>query len=139
MLTLQLAEAAPVDRVVLELPQGWGDRDQTIEVDGSTDGTTWTQLVAPTAYLFSANNAAGNNVVSIPVPSTTRELHPGGRQQQHRPGGSADRRVPGLLELAVTPASRLGQVPWPDRDAANRSPANRCLDGWLSAAYGGAH
>jgi Pectate lyase superfamily protein/F5/8 type C domain len=71
VLTLQLAEAAPVDRVVLELPQGWGDRDQTIEVDGSTDGTTWTQLVAPTAYLFSANNAAGNNVVSIPVPSTT--------------------------------------------------------------------
>jgi F5/8 type C domain len=71
VLTLQLAKAAPVDRVVLELPQGWGDRDQTIEVDGSTDGTTWTQLVAPTAYLFSANNAAGNNVVSIPVPSTT--------------------------------------------------------------------
>jgi hypothetical protein len=71
VLTLQLAEAAPVDRVVLELPQGWGDRDQTIEVDGSTDGQTWTQLVAPTAYLFSANNAAGNNVVDIPVPSTT--------------------------------------------------------------------
>jgi Pectate lyase superfamily protein/F5/8 type C domain len=71
VLTLQLAEAAPVDRVVLELPQGWGDRDQTIEVDGSTDGTNWTQLVAPTAYLFSANNAAGNNVVSISVPSTT--------------------------------------------------------------------
>ncbi len=71
VLTLKLAEAAPVDRLVLELPQGWGDRHQTIEVDGSTDGTTWTQLVAPTAYLFSANNAAGNNVVDIPVPSTT--------------------------------------------------------------------
>jgi hypothetical protein len=71
VLTLQLAEAAPVDRIVLELPQGWGDRDQTIEVDGSTDGQTWTQLVAPTVYLFSANNAAGNNVVDIAVPSTT--------------------------------------------------------------------
>jgi len=71
VLTLQLAQAAPVDRVVLELPQGWGDRDQTIEVEGSTDGTTWTPLVASTAYLFSAGNAAGNNVVSIPVPSTT--------------------------------------------------------------------
>ncbi|MGD0556566.1 MAG: glycosyl hydrolase family 28-related protein [Streptosporangiaceae bacterium] len=71
VLTLQLAEPAPVDRLVLELPQGWGDRDQTIEVDGSTDGQTWTQLVAPTVYLFSANNAAGNNVVDIPVPNTT--------------------------------------------------------------------
>jgi hypothetical protein len=70
VLTLQLGEAAPVDRLVLELPQDWGDRHQTIEVDGSTDGQTWTQLVAPTAYLFSANNAAGNNVVDIPVPNT---------------------------------------------------------------------
>jgi Pectate lyase superfamily protein/F5/8 type C domain len=71
VLTLQLAQAAPVDKLVLELPQGWGDRHQTIEVDGSTDGQTWTQLVAPTAYLFSATNAAGNNVVDIPVSSTT--------------------------------------------------------------------
>jgi Pectate lyase superfamily protein/F5/8 type C domain len=71
VLTLQLGEAAPVDRVVVELPQGWGDRHQTIEVDGSTDGTTWTQLAAPTAYLFSASNAAGNNVVDISVPGTT--------------------------------------------------------------------
>jgi Pectate lyase superfamily protein/F5/8 type C domain len=71
VLTLQLAEAAPVDRVVVELPQGWGDRHQTIEVEGSTDGTTWTQLAASTAYLFSASNAAGNNVVDISIPSTT--------------------------------------------------------------------
>ncbi len=69
VLTLHLAQAAPVDRLVLELPQGWGDRHQTIEVDGSTDGTTWTTLVPSAAYLFSATNAAGNNVVSIPVPS----------------------------------------------------------------------
>jgi hypothetical protein len=71
VLTLQLAKAAPVDRVVVELPQGWGDRHQTIEVDGSTDGSTWTTLVASAAYLFSAGNADGNNVVTIPVPSTT--------------------------------------------------------------------
>ena len=71
VLTLQLAQAAPVDRIVLQLPQGWGDRHQTIQVDGSTDGTTWTPLVASATYLFSANNAAGNNVVDIAVPSTT--------------------------------------------------------------------
>jgi hypothetical protein len=71
VLTLQLAKPAPVDRLVVELPQGWGDRHQTIKVDGSTDGQTWTQLAAPTAYLFSASNAAGNNVVDIAVPATT--------------------------------------------------------------------
>src|SRR6202035_222441 len=64
VLTLHLAEAAPVDRLALELPQGWGDRHQTIEVDGSTDGSTWTTLVPSAAYLFSATNAAGNNVVT---------------------------------------------------------------------------
>jgi Pectate lyase superfamily protein/F5/8 type C domain len=69
VLTLALAEPAPVDRVVLELPQGWGDRDQTIEVDGSTDGSTWTTLVPSATYLFSASNADGNNVVTISIPS----------------------------------------------------------------------
>lgn len=71
VLTLALAQAAPVDRVVLELPQGWGDRHQTIEVDGSTDGSTWTTLVPSAAYLFSATNSDGNNVVTITLPSTT--------------------------------------------------------------------
>ncbi|HUC22445.1 MAG TPA: glycosyl hydrolase family 28-related protein [Streptosporangiaceae bacterium] len=69
VLTLALAKPAPVDRVVLELPQGWGDRDQTIEVDGSTDGSTWTTLVPSATYLFSANNADGNNVVTISIPA----------------------------------------------------------------------
>jgi hypothetical protein len=68
-LTLALAKPAPIDPIVLELPQGWGDRDQTIEVDGSTDGSTWTTLVPSATYLFSANNADGNNVVTISVPS----------------------------------------------------------------------
>ena len=70
-LSLALAKPAPIDRIVLELPQGWGDRHQTIEVDGSTDGSTWTTLAPSAAYLFSANNADGNNVVTITVPSTT--------------------------------------------------------------------
>jgi len=70
-LTLALSQSAPIDRIVLELPQGWGDRHQTIAVDGSTDGSTWTTLVPSATYLFSASNADGNNVVTISVPSTT--------------------------------------------------------------------
>jgi Pectate lyase superfamily protein/F5/8 type C domain len=71
VLTLALAQAAPVDRIVLKLPVGWGDRHQTIQVDGSTDGATWTTLVPSATYLFSANNSDGNNVVTIAVPSAT--------------------------------------------------------------------
>ena len=72
-LELSLAEPATVDRLVLKLPQGWGDRDQTIAVDASTDGSTWTQVLAPQAYLFSASNAAGNNVVDIAIPATSMQ------------------------------------------------------------------
>lgn len=70
VLTLQLAESATVDRIVLKLPAGWGARDQTIQVDSSTDGSTWTELLAPVAYLFSPANTDGDNVVTIAVPPT---------------------------------------------------------------------
>jgi hypothetical protein len=73
VLTLHLAETATVDRLVLKLPQDWGARHQTIEVDSSTDGTTWTQLVAPAVYLFSPTNSAGNNVVDILLPATSMQ------------------------------------------------------------------
>ncbi|MCW2936856.1 MAG: carbohydrate-binding protein, partial [Actinomycetia bacterium] len=71
VLTLALAKAAPVKRIEVELPQGWGDRHQTIEVEGSTDGSTWTTLAASASYLFSTSNTDGNNVVTITFTSTT--------------------------------------------------------------------
>jgi hypothetical protein len=68
-LTLQLAQPSPVDRVLLELPPDWPTRDQTIEVDGSGDGTTWTTLAPATAYTF----IAGSNAISIRVPAGTQD------------------------------------------------------------------
>ena len=67
-LTLHLAQASTVARVVLELPSDWGTRNQTIQIDGSSNGTTWTTLVASAVYPFTS----GSNVVSIPVPSGTQ-------------------------------------------------------------------
>jgi hypothetical protein len=60
-LTVQLAKAAPVGRIVLELPSNWGTRTQTIQIDGSTNGSTWTTLVPSAAYQFTA----GSNTVTI--------------------------------------------------------------------------
>jgi F5/8 type C domain len=68
-LTLQLSQAAPVDRVILGLPQSWGTRNQTIEVDGSANGTTWTTLAPAATYTFTA----GSNAVAIPLPAGTRD------------------------------------------------------------------
>jgi hypothetical protein len=66
-LTLHLAQAGPVARVVLELPQGWGTRSQTIVVDGSANGSTWTTLAPSAVYQFTV----GSNSVAIPVPKAT--------------------------------------------------------------------
>jgi len=66
--TLHLSQAATVGRVVLELPANWGTRNQTIEVDGSPNGTTWTTLSPAAAYTFTA----GSNAVAIPVPAGTQ-------------------------------------------------------------------
>src|SRR6204780_598734 len=66
-LTLHLAQADPVARVVLELPQGWGTRSQTVEVDGSANGRTGTPLATSAVYQFTV----GSNVVPIAVPKAT--------------------------------------------------------------------
>ena len=68
-LTLQLAQPSPVDRVLLELPEDWPTREQTIEIDGSADGSTWTTLVPATTYTFTA----GSNAIGILVPAGTRD------------------------------------------------------------------
>ena len=68
-LTLQLAQPSPVDRVLLELPENWPTRQQTIEVDGSADGNTWTTLVPATTYTFTN----GSNAIAISVPAGTQD------------------------------------------------------------------
>jgi F5/8 type C domain len=68
-LILHLSKAAPVDRVIVELPENWGARNQTIQVDGSANGTSWTTLAPYAAYTFTA----GSNAVAIPVPVGTQD------------------------------------------------------------------
>ncbi|MBT2445099.1 discoidin domain-containing protein [Streptomyces sp. ISL-36] len=51
-----LGASVRVDRVVLRLPDGWGARSQTLKIQGSTDGTAFTDLTASRAYTFDATN-----------------------------------------------------------------------------------
>ena len=57
---VDLATAVSVGRVVLKLPPGWGTRDQTLTVQGSTNGSTFTTLAASGSRRF--DPAAGNQV-----------------------------------------------------------------------------
>ncbi|HEX8867281.1 MAG TPA: discoidin domain-containing protein, partial [Lentzea sp.] len=64
-----LGAAVKSDRVVLKLPTAnWGTRTQTLSVQGSTDGSTFTDLVASKGYEFNPNSA---NTVTIDFTAAT--------------------------------------------------------------------
>ncbi|GAA2641398.1 discoidin domain-containing protein [Dactylosporangium fulvum] len=63
-----LGAAVPVNSVVLKLPAGWGSRSQTVTVQGSTNGTTFSDIVASASYSFAPGTG---NTVTIPFTQTT--------------------------------------------------------------------
>ncbi|MFE6822011.1 discoidin domain-containing protein [Streptomyces sp. NPDC057690] len=65
-----LGSSLGVNRVVLKLPDGWGARTQTLKIQGSADGTDFTDLTASRAYQFAP--ADGNTVTITFDTATTR-------------------------------------------------------------------
>ncbi|ANE45620.1 glycosyl hydrolase [Paenibacillus swuensis] len=56
------------DQIVLKLPAGWETRTQTLSVQGSTNGSTFTNIVGSAGYVF--NPAIAGNSVTINFAST---------------------------------------------------------------------
>ncbi|MGW3318514.1 discoidin domain-containing protein [Streptomyces fungicidicus] len=73
-LTVDLGSAQAVRRLVLKLPPqtAWGARTQTLSVQGSTDGSAYTTVVAPKDYRF---DPATGNTVTVSLPSGTALRH----------------------------------------------------------------
>jgi hypothetical protein len=65
---VDLGSGTRIDQLVLKLPPTWGTRTETLAVQGSPDGTTFSTIVAPTGYAF---DPAAGNVVSITFGATT--------------------------------------------------------------------
>ncbi|MEW2217216.1 discoidin domain-containing protein [Streptomyces globisporus] len=63
-----LGASLSVDRVVLRLPDGWAARSQTLKLQGSANGTDFTDLTASKAYRF---DAAGGQSATISFDATT--------------------------------------------------------------------
>jgi Flp pilus assembly protein TadG len=61
---VDLGSAKSISRLVMDLPPStsWGARTQTIQIQGSTDGTTYTTLVGATGYTF--NPTTGNTATT---------------------------------------------------------------------------
>jgi hypothetical protein len=66
---VDLGSAQSAGRIVLQLPASWGARNQTLSVQGSTDGTNFTTVVPATGYSFAPG---GNNTVPITFSATTQ-------------------------------------------------------------------
>nr|WP_265863697.1 discoidin domain-containing protein [Streptomyces sp. SKN60] len=71
-LNADLGSAVRVDRVVLALPAGWEARSQTLKIQGSTDGSTFTDLTAARAYAF--DPGTGNTATITFDAVTTRHV-----------------------------------------------------------------
>ncbi|MET7594435.1 discoidin domain-containing protein [Streptomyces sp. NPDC005481] len=68
--TVDLGSAQPARRVVLKLPPAaaWQARTQTLSVQGSTDGSAYSTVVASKDYRF---DPASGNTVTVSLPSGT--------------------------------------------------------------------
>jgi len=66
---VDLGASTGIGRVVLDLPPStsWGTRTQTVLIQGSTDGTNYSTLVASQGYTF---NPATGNTVSVTFTNT---------------------------------------------------------------------
>lgn len=72
-ITVDLGKAEPVRRVVLKLPPPavWGARTQTLSVQGSTDGTSFSTLADSKGYRF---DPASGNQVTITLPASSPDV-----------------------------------------------------------------
>jgi alpha-glucosidase (family GH31 glycosyl hydrolase) len=67
---VDLGSASSIDKITLDLPPStsWATRTQTLSIQGSTDGSTFTNIVNSASYTF---NPATGNTVTITFPSTS--------------------------------------------------------------------
>ncbi|MDR6979130.1 hypothetical protein J2X68_005864 [Streptomyces sp. 3330] len=63
---VDLGAAREVDRVVLKLPTGWGSRNETLSLQGSSDGSAFSTLAASAVRVFDPAQA---NTVSVALAS----------------------------------------------------------------------
>jgi hypothetical protein len=67
---VDLGSSQSVGRIVLDLPPAtaWNTRSQTIQIQGSTNGSTYTTLAASASYTF---NPSTGNTVTVTFPAAS--------------------------------------------------------------------
>jgi hypothetical protein len=65
---VDLGSAQAVGKAALKLPATWGARSQTLSIQGSSDGSTFSTLVGSAAYTF---DPASGNTVNVTLPGSS--------------------------------------------------------------------
>ncbi|MFC6086494.1 discoidin domain-containing protein [Sphaerisporangium aureirubrum] len=65
---VDLGAATSIDQVVLKLPPGWEARTQTLSIQGSSDGSGFSTIVASAGYAF---GPSGGNAVTVNFGATS--------------------------------------------------------------------
>jgi PKD repeat protein len=68
-ITVDLGASHPLTSIVMRVPPGWGSRTQTLSILGSADGSSFSQIVGSTGYVFPAG---GSVTVNLPANTTAR-------------------------------------------------------------------
>jgi hypothetical protein len=65
---VDLGSSVSINKVVLKIPSAWGARNETLSVQGSTDNSTFTDIVGSATYAFASATA---NTVTITFTATS--------------------------------------------------------------------
>lgn len=105
---VDLGSAVTVDQAVLKLPPGWGSRTQTLSIQGSANGSSFTDLKASASYTFDPANAntvtvsfTAASVRYVRVQVTANTEWPAGQLSELEVYGSAQvtpQAIPGKIE-----------------------------------------
>ncbi|GJM79581.1 hypothetical protein HMSSN139_20770 [Paenibacillus sp. HMSSN-139] len=105
---VDLGSAVLIDQVVLKLPSGWESRSQTLSVQGSTNGSSFTDLKASASYTFdpgTANTVVINFMAAsaryVRIQITANTVWPAGQLSEVEVYGAspaAPAAIPGKIE-----------------------------------------
>ncbi|MFB9276671.1 carbohydrate-binding protein [Cohnella cellulosilytica] len=126
---VDLGSAVSIDQVVLKLPSGWESRTQTLAVQGSTNGTAFSDLKPSANYTF--NPSAGNTATIDFAPASARYVRVVVTANTEWPAGQ-------LSELEVYGAAPAGPAVIPGKiEAESYSAMNGIQTEPTSDAGGG--
>ncbi|GAA4843119.1 glycosyl hydrolase family 28-related protein [Luteimicrobium xylanilyticum] len=125
-LRVDLCAPVALTKVVLGLPASWEKRSQTLKLEGSSDGSSWSTLAASKSYAF--DPASASDTVTIPVSGTARYVRVTVTANTGWPAAQLSRfEVYGTADDGVTPTAPPTDDPTDDPTAPPTDPTGTDL------------